>query len=361
MTPLPPRGMQTLENASSGPTKQILPSSSPIPQPLKLSGSSNHVNMDSRGGAAGAGILAGVSRFLLGADPDALPAAFVTAEVGFGTPGSSGTDANDFHASDLMPLNRPARSYKDSRKAQIEEQQQLRQALFHRYANGNDIPVASDPVEGAAHTRSQDLPDNGAGGRLSSMMASMKSSVAGLMPRTRWETEGHFHGATEAPSAMSNPGWRSLSMNVSRPPPFLQTHPPSLNLGMYFHVFALSCNVRTVSLEPGVVWAHPLYSTLFPKLVCAVCRHVAASLAIRNSPYGILQGSSLPMPSHKSPHQVVSRPASSDYETTVMTLPPPSPVPDPMPLSTTVSVLMPLPAPKCEMISTAIRLLTLRG
>jgi hypothetical protein len=239
MTPLPPSGTQTLEYASSGPTKQILPSSSPIPQPLKLNGSSNHVNMDSRSGAAGAGILAGVSRLLLGADPDALPAAFVTAEVGFGTSGSSGTDANDFHASDLMPLNRPAWSFKDSRKAQIEEQQQLRQALFHRYANGNDILVASDPVEGAAHTRTQDLPHNGAGGRLSSMMASMKSSVAGLMPRTRWETEGHFHGATETPSAMSNPGWRSLSMNVSRPPPPPPSNPPAHTT--------------------GVVWAHTLY------------------------------------------------------------------------------------------------------
>ena len=206
MTPLPPSGTQTLENASSGPTKQILPSSSPIPQPLKLNGSSNHVNTDLRGGA---GILAGVSRLL--------PAAFVTAEVGFGAPGSSGTDTNDFHASNLMSLNRPPGSYKDSRKAQMEEQQQLRQALFHRYANGNDIPIASDPVEGV-HTRTQELPDNGAGGRLSSMMASMKSSVAGLMTRSRWETEGHFHGATVAPSAMSNPGWRSLSMHVSRPP-----------------------------------------------------------------------------------------------------------------------------------------------
>ena len=43
MTPLPPRGTQTLENTASGPSKQILPRSSPIPQPLKRNGSSNHV------------------------------------------------------------------------------------------------------------------------------------------------------------------------------------------------------------------------------------------------------------------------------------------------------------------------------
>ena len=243
MTPLPPSGTQTLENASSGPSKQILPRSSPKPQPFKLNGSINHGNTDSHAAAAGAGILAGVSRLLRGADPDALPAALVTAEVGFGTPGTSGTDANDFHASDLMPLNRPAGSYRDSRKAEFEEQQQLRQALFercHRYANGNDMPVASAPVEGAAHKRTQDLPDNGAGGRLSSMMASMKSSVAGLMPRSRGETEGHFHGATDAPSATSNPGWRSLSMNVSPP---LPRNPPTLFEPWHvLYVFVLSCN-----------------------------------------------------------------------------------------------------------------------
>ncbi len=90
------------------------------------------------------------------------------------------------------------------------------------------------------------------------------------------------------------------------------------------------------------MWAHTLYSTLLSKLAC---RDVAACLATRNSPYVILQGSSLPMPSHKSPHQVVSRRASSDYETTVITMPPPSPVPVPVPLPTTLSVLMPVPAP----------------
>lgn len=234
MTPTTPTRQSATRAVENGvPTKQILANSSPILQPissLRTNGNSNQgaSRSGAAGQAGGAGIFAGVSRLLRGGESDASPAALVTAEVGFGTPGTSGANASDFYASDLMPLNRPAGSSKDSRKAEIQEQDQLRQALFHRTANGIDMARGSASAQEAASARSHDRSgasgdgDKGAGGRLSSVVASMKSSGGGWMPLSRRDVEGHpdeFQNARpQAPGAASNPGWRSLSMNVSTPP-----------------------------------------------------------------------------------------------------------------------------------------------